>query len=125
MNAFQARIVGAALLLVLVVLSGIWVSRSGKPYRTAPFTIHKLVGLAAGVILAVIVYQAHQAAPLDLLEIACVVVAVLMFAITVAAGGLLSIEKPMPGGVLRLHQIIPVLALLSTTGTLYLLLYGR
>lgn len=125
MNATEIRVAGAALLLVLVVLSGLWVRRSGKPYSTVPFTTHKLVGLAAGVILVVIVYQAHQAAPLGTLEIASVVVTVLFFTATVAAGGLLSVEKPMPGLVLSLHQILPVLALLSTAGTLYLLLSAR
>ena len=75
--------------------------------------------------MAVIVYQAHQAAPLGTLEIASVAVTVLFFTATVAVGGLLSVEKPMPGLVLRLHQILPVLALLSTAGTLYLLLSAR
>ena len=125
MDAVHIRVAAAALLLVLVVLSGLWVRRSGKPYSTAPFTIHKLVGLAAGVIMAVIVYQASQVAPLGTLEIASVAVTVLLFSAIVAAGGLLSVEKPMPVLVLRLHQILPVLALLSTAGTLYFLLCSR
>jgi hypothetical protein len=112
------------LLFVLIFLSGLWVSGSGKPYGILPFTIHKLVGLAAGVLLAVIVYHTHQAAPLGLLEIAAIVVTVLLFIGTVTAGALLSIDKPIPSVILRLHQVLPVLALLSTTGTLYLLLRG-
>jgi hypothetical protein len=125
MSTTQVRVVGVALLFLLIVLSGIWVSHSGKPYSTAPFTIHKLVGLAVGVFLAVIVYQTHQLAPLGLLEIAAIVVTVLFFVGTVAAGALLSIDKPMPGVVLRLHQVLPVLTVLSTAGTLYLLLRGK
>jgi hypothetical protein len=109
----------------MVFLSGIWTSRSGKPYRTAPFTIHKLVGLAAGVCLAVIVYQAHQVAPVGMAEIAAIVVTVLFFVGTVAAGGLLSIDRPTPESMRKLHQALPVLALLSTVGTLILLLRGR
>jgi hypothetical protein len=34
----------------------------------------------------------------------------------------LSIDKPMPAIVLRLHQVMPYLAVLSTAVTLYLLL---
>jgi len=113
------------LIAFCVDLSGLWVSRSGRPYSTLPFVIYKLVGLAAGVLLAVIVYQSHQAAPLRLLRIAAVVVTVLFFIGIVAADALLSIDRPMLSVVLRLHQVLPVLALLSITGTLYFLLRGR
>ena len=125
MSTTQGRVVGVALLFLLIFLSGIWVSRSGKPYSTAPFTIHKLAGLAVGVLLALIVYRTYQVAPLGLLDIAAVVITVLFFVGAVVVGALLSIDKPMPAVVLRLHQILPVLALLSTAGTLYLLLRGR
>jgi len=125
MSTTQVRVAGTGLLFVLIFLSGLWVSGSGKPYNTLPFSIHKLVGLAAGVFLAVIVYKTHQVAPIGLIQIAAIVVTVLLFVGTVAAGALLSIDKPMPAVVLKLHQIIPVLTVLSTAGTLYLLLRGR
>jgi hypothetical protein len=96
----------------------------GKPYSTFPFTIHKLAGLVAGVLLAVIVYQTHKVAPLGAAQIAAIAVTVLCFAGTVVAGGLLSIDKEMPAIVQRLHQVIPVLTVASTAGTLYLLLRG-
>jgi hypothetical protein len=125
MNSVSTAIAVAGLLLALVFLSGIWTSRSGKPYRTVPFTAHKLLGLGAGVCLAVIVYQAHQVAPIGIAEIAAIVVTILFFIGTVAVGGLLSIDRPMPESVRKLHQILPVMALLSTIGTLILLLRGR
>ncbi len=125
MSTAQVRIAGAALLFLLIFASGIWVSRSGKPYSTAPFTIHKLVGLAAGIFLAVTVYQAHQTAPYGSIDIVAIVATVLCFVGTVAAGGLLSIDKPMPEIVLKLHQVLPVLTLLSTAGTFYLLLCSK
>ena len=125
MSTTQVRVVGAGLAFLLIFLSGIWLSRSGKPFSTALITIHKLVGLATGVFLGVTVYQVHQVVPLGLLEIAAIVVTVLFFVGTVATGGLLSIDKPMPAVILKLHQIVPVLALLSTAGTLYLLLSGK
>lgn len=39
-----------------------------------------------------------------------------------ASGGMLSLEKPAPAVVLRLHQIVPFLTVLATGGTLYTLL---
>lgn len=115
-------IAGAAFLLIFA--SGIWLSRSGKPYGTLLFTVHKLVGLALGIWLAVTVYQTHQVAPLGALEITAVAVTVLLFVGTVAAGGLLSIDRPVPAFVGTLHLVVPLLTVLSTGGTLYLLLRG-
>jgi hypothetical protein len=125
MSTTQVRVVSAASLFLVLFLSGIWTSHSGKPYSAAPFTIHKLVGLAAGVFLAVIVYRTYKAAPLGPLDLAAIGVTVLLFATTVVAGALLSIDKPMPAVVLKLHQVVPVLTLPSTAGTLYLLLSGK
>jgi len=112
------------LVFLLIFFSGILMWRSGKPYNTALFTVHKLVGLALGVWLGVIVYQANQAAPLGPLAIAAIAVTVLLFVGTVVAGGLLSVEKEVPAFVRRLHQVVPVLAVLATGGTLVLLLRG-
>jgi hypothetical protein len=116
------RIIVASVAFVLIFISGIWLSRSGKPYSTPVFTIHKLVGLGLGALLVAIVYQTHQVAPLGGLEIAAIAVTVLFFVGTVAAGGLLSIDKPAPAIVGTLHLVGPVLTVLSTGGTLYLLL---
>jgi hypothetical protein len=116
--------VATGALLVLLLLSGFWTSRAGKQYKTFPFTIHKLAGLAAGILLAVIVYNAHQAAPLGPVEIAAIAVTVLFFLGTVAVGGLLSANEQAKTIILRLHQVLPVLSLLSTAVTLYVLLWG-
>jgi hypothetical protein len=125
MSSTQVRVAGIGLSFVLIFLSGLWLSHLGKPYSTAVFTIHKLVGLAAGVLLAVLVVQTHKAAPLGLVEIAAIVVTVLFFIGTVAAGGLLSIDLEVPTLARKLHKVIPVLTVLFTAGTLYLLLRGR
>lgn len=124
MSTTTVRVAGVGLSFVLILLSGIWLSRGGKPYGTGIFTIHKLVGLAVGVLLAVMVYQTNKATALGLSQIAAIVVTVLFFIGTVVAGGLLSIDMEVPGVVRRLHQILPALTVLSTAGTLWLLLHG-
>jgi hypothetical protein len=62
--------------------------------------------------------------PLNGSEWAAIVVTGLCFLGTVASGGFLSSDKPMPLAVLRVHQIVPVLTALSSGVTLYLVL-GR
>jgi heme A synthase len=124
MSTTQVRVAGVGLSFVLIFLSGIWLSHLGKPYNTGVFTVHKLVGLAVGILLGVMVYQTHKAAPSDPVQIAAIVITVLFFIGTVAAGGLLSIDLEVPAFVQRLHQFLPALTVLSTAGTLYLLLRG-
>jgi hypothetical protein len=122
MDTDQLRVVVTGLSFVFIFLSGYWLSRSGKPYSAIVFNIHKLVGLAIGVFLIMTVRQVHQVAPLGLADIIAIVVTVLLFVGVVAAGGLLSVDKPMPVAVSMVHKLLPYVAVLSTAVTLYLLL---
>jgi len=125
MDSFQLRVVGAGLFFLFIFLSGIWLSRSGKPLNGLILTIHKLISLAAGIFLIITLYWMNQAAPLGATELIAVVVTALFFLGTVVFGGLLSTGKPMPPAILRMHQILPFLTVLSTAVTLYLLLNHR
>ena len=120
------------LFFALVFLFGYILSRSGKPYNSLVFNLHKLIGLAMGIFLIVTVYQAHQTGPFNPIQTLSLVTTVGIFVILVAAGGLLSIEaggdlKSISQATLALisavHKILPYLALLATGGTLYLLFF--
>ena len=111
-------------LFLFIFLSGIWLSKTGRPLNATISTVHKLISQAAGVILLVIIYQRNRVVPLSATECIAIVATGLCFLGTVVSGGLLSSDKPMPVAVLRVHQIEPVLAALSTGATLYLVL-GR
>ena len=121
MNTSQSQYVYTGLFFLFIFISGFFVSHGGKPYGVGIFTVHKLIGLAAGIYLGVRVYRAHQAAPLGTAEIAAIVVTVVFFISTVVAGGLLSTEEPMPAFVSLIHKISPYLIVASTIVTLYLL----
>ncbi len=54
----------AGLFLLFIILSGIWLSRTGRPLSVLILTLHKLISLGAVVFLAITVYRIHQAAPL-------------------------------------------------------------
>jgi uncharacterized membrane protein YhiD involved in acid resistance len=116
----RAAVAGLSLLLVL--LTGIWLSRRGRPLNVGISTLHKLVGLAAGVLLLVTIYQRNRVVPLDAAEWIAIVVTGLCFLGTVVSGALLTSDEPMPVAVLRVHQVVPILTALSSGATLYLLL---
>ena len=118
------RAIVAGLFFLSVFLSGIWLSRTGRPLNVAISTVHKLISLAAGIFLLVTLYQQNRMVPLGATEWITIVVTGLCFLGTVVSGACLSSDKPMPVAVLRVHQIMPVLAVLSTGIMLYFVL-GR
>jgi hypothetical protein len=118
------RAVVAGLFFLFIFLSGIWLSRSGRPLNVAISTVHKLISLAAGIFILVTIHNRNGMVPLNATEWMAIVVTGLCFLVTVASGGFLSADKPMPVAVLRVHQIAPLLTALSSGATLYLLL-GR
>ena len=122
MGTNELRVVGIGLFFLLIFPSGIWLSRSGKPYHVIIFNVHKLIALAAVVFLAITTYQINQAAQLSAIELIAGVVTGLLFVGTMITGGLLSTGKPMPAAILTMHRITPFLSVLSTAVTLYLLL---
>jgi hypothetical protein len=125
MSLTQSRLVGTGLFFLFIFLSGLWLSRSGKPLNGIILTIHKLISLAALVFLVITIYQINQVATLSTIALIAGAVTGLLFLGTIITGGLLSTGKPMPAAILTMHQITPFLTLLSTAVTLYLLLPGR
>jgi hypothetical protein len=121
MSTNQSQYIYTGLFFLFIFISGFWLSRGGKPYGVGIFTVHKLIGLAAGIYLGVRVYRAHQTAPLGEAEIAAILVTVVLFISTVVAGGLLSTEESMPAFVSLVHKISPYIIVASTIVTLFLL----
>jgi hypothetical protein len=122
MSTVQLRVVGAGISFLFIFLSGIWLSRSGKPFNSVVLTIHKLVSLAAAVLLIVTIYKTSQVATLGATGLFAGVVTGLLFLGTGIAGGLLSTDKPVPAAISWMHRITPFLTVLSTAVTQYLLL---
>jgi hypothetical protein len=115
----------------LIFFFGYWLSRTGKPYNTLIFNAHKLIGLGMGIFLIVTVYRSNQTAAFIPLQILILALTILVFVILVAAGGLISAEaageiknmNPSILGALSLvHKILPYLAVLATTASIFLIL---
>ena len=124
MNTNQLRLIGIGAGFLVMFLSGFWLNRTGKPYGTLIFTVHKAIGLGMGILLFIMVKQANQFTPLSPFEITVVVVSIIFFIATVTTGSLLSIpvSKPIPEIVSTSNKIFPYLTVLSTIVALFLLL---
>ncbi len=121
MSAAQFRFAGAGLFFLFIFLFGFWLSRLGRPRNAIILTIHKLISLAAVGFLGMTIYQINQVAQLDTIELTAGLVTGLFFLCTIILGGLVSLEKPVPGVISTLHKLFPYLTVLSTGVTLYLL----
>jgi hypothetical protein len=82
-----------------------------------------LISLGAVVFLAITVYRINQVRPLNPLQLGLSVLTLLLFITLFATGGMLSTAKTMPAVILKIHQITPYLVVLSTSATLYLVLF--
>ena len=122
MSINPIQIAGTGLLFLFTFISGFWLSRSGKPFNVIILTIHKLISLAAAVLLGIVIHQINQVAPLRTIELAAGVVTGLFFLGAVVSGGLLSTDKPMPPAILAIHRTTPFLTVFSAAVTLYRLM---
>jgi hypothetical protein len=123
MDAIQVRVVTAALFFIVIFLSGMRLSRAGKPYGVLLFNAHKLIAVAAAVYLAIAVIRISRTAALDAPEILASAVTGLCFLGSIVTGGLVSIEKPMPAAILTVHRLTPIVTVLAAAALLYLLLW--
>jgi hypothetical protein len=121
----NSKILITGAFFVFILASGFWLSRLGRPINTIVLTIHKLISVAAVVYLVINVYRINQVTPLTTLEIVACAVAILLFLVMIATGGLLSVEKEMPAFVHTIHRVTPYLVILSTATALYLLLVRK
>ena len=124
MSSNWIRIAGMAVGFAVLLGTGYWLTRAGKPYGQIQFTIHKIVALA---MLASIVWSAiatNKATPLGTLDWAAVSLAVLVFVVLIGTGGALSAMSAPPSLVRWIHRIAPYVSIPLTVAWLYLLSRG-
>ena len=120
LNTLTSRIIEMGVLFLFVFLSGLWLANSGKPINTIILTIHKLIALGTLIFIGVTIYQVNQVAPLSTAAIVALVITGGLFIVTIIAGGLLSLEKPVSAMTI-VHKVGPFLTVASTIVTLYFL----
>ncbi len=120
MSPAYARAAGLVAAAVVVFGSGIWLTAVGRPYSTAVTTVHKLVDLAAVIVIGVMVYQANRAAPLSALEWTVIGAAAVLVVATFASGGVVSASSDPPAWAVLVHRVAPWLAGIAAGAGVYL-----
>lgn len=99
------RSLGFALAAVIVLGTGVWLTRSGWPFGAALVAVHKLVALLATVVLGILVYRATRTAPLTGADLAFVISAGVLIVVSFASGGVASASSNAPVWVLWVHRL--------------------
>lgn len=98
---------------------------SGKPLAGAESTVHKLLALATAILLAMAIRNLHRGTQFGSIEWTVVLVAAGAFAFMIISGSWLSLGRTASHGLQVAHQAGALLATLSTSGVVYLLVRGR
>jgi len=122
MNISNSKLALCIAVFVLTVASGVILSSSGKPYGTLIFTVHKLIAVGTIIVVARNIYNLYQTVQFQLHFPVMMALTGLLFATLVVSGALLSIDIEIPEAVLRIHQVMPLMALAASTASFYMLL---
>ena len=123
MNTLTTKLIAAGLLFTFTLLSGLWLSHSGKPYNSVIFTIHKLIALATIIMIGISVFNLYKALDLQTFVVLVLIAASgLLFLALLITGGLLSLNISLSGIALKVHQVVPLLALVASAITISLLI---
>ena len=120
--SISLKITGIGLLFVLIILSGIWLTRTGKPYPSILFNAHKLISLTGAILAGIVAYQLQKSieASTGLRTIIIITGACLL--VLIITGGLLNIEKSIYPILRIIHRVLSPLSIALLTLTFYFLL---
>ena len=117
----EAKFVIPGVLFILTLVFGLWLSRSGKPYNGLIFNIHKLIALAAVIVATIRAFNTLKIVEAQPILIALLILLGLCAVALFVTGALMSANKAAHRASLTIHRIAPLLAVLATLGTLFLL----
>ncbi|MDK2977334.1 MAG: hypothetical protein PWP52_29 [Bacteroidales bacterium] len=107
---------------IFILISGIWLSKLGKPYGTVLFTIHKLIALAFIVYIFILSKGLFKTTELNLVMWIFMVAAALSVVLIFTTGGILSNQEEVKNSLVIVHRISSVVLLLSLTGWFFMAL---
>ncbi len=111
----------SAALFVIAVITGIWLSRTGRPLNSALFNVHKLIALASVVFAVMGVINLVREKGVSTAVMLLIIAAGIFVAALFVTGALLSAEKPVNRMFLLVHAAAPVLTAGAAAAALYIL----
>ncbi len=113
MESLSSKIVFASIAFILMIISGIILSRLGHPLNKILFAFHKIFSLATIVLLVMVAISFLKLDERNLKILSLFYVAAGVLLISFISGALLSFEKVMPPFVTIIHRISSVLVVIT------------
>ena len=120
MSTITFKIIIIGLLFLFTIVSGVWLSNSGKPLNTIIFTIHKLIALAAVIFTAIVIHNLLNIVGVENVILILIMVTGLFVLTLFLSGALLSLGKTVNDILLTIHKVITILTVISIAVIMYL-----
>ena len=115
------KIISTELPFLLAIITGIWLSNYGKPLNTTIFTIHKLIALGSVIFIAMVIRNLLKNVEINNVILTLIIVTGFSVLVLFVSGALLSLGKPLNNIILTIHSVTPILTVITTAMTIYLL----
>ena len=127
MDTITSKLIGAGILFLFTLISGVILHHSSRPLSIGLVTVHKLIAVGTAVLVGMAVNQLYKSVDGKvLIEIGLMVISALLLLALIATGALLTREEmQLPDLVLNIHKAAPLLALISSALTIFLLSKGQ
>jgi hypothetical protein len=127
MDTITSKLVVAGILFLFTLISGVILHHSSRPLNIGLVTLHKLIAVGTAVLVGMTINQLYKSVDGKvLIEIGLMVISALLLLALIATGAFLTREEmQLPEFVLNTHKVAPLLALLSSTLTIFLLSRGQ
>jgi hypothetical protein len=108
-----------SILFIILILSGFWMAKLGKPYNPMAFNIHKFIALAFIVYTLILSKGLTQSTAMNLANWVFLVLSVLFILLVLISGGFLSSKGEVIKPLVQMHKLSSGLVLLSVIGWFY------
>ncbi|MCB8928189.1 MAG: hypothetical protein H6652_21495 [Ardenticatenaceae bacterium] len=124
-TVLSSKVAYAGIGFLLTLISGVVLSKMGRPLNSAVFGAHKIIAVGTIVLIGLNIRDLAQVVGLQAVHPALIWGTGLLLLALVVSGSLLSFDKLVLPLTLRVHQIVPLLALAFSALSIYLLANGR
>jgi hypothetical protein len=116
------KLAAIGILFLLIVATGIWLTRTGKPYNPVLFNVHKVISLAGVVITGIVVY--NMLVGIETIPVMWVLVIAtgVFFIALLVTGGLLNLDKPFYNLFRTIHRVLSALSIVLNILIFYIIM---
>jgi hypothetical protein len=126
-DTITSKLIAAGILFLFTLISGVILHHSSRPLNIGLVTLHKLIAVGTAVLVGMAVNQLYKSVDGKVfIEIGLMVISAILLLALIATGAFLTREEmQLPEFVLNIHKVAPLLALISSTLTIFLLSRGQ